>query len=268
MLAQGTKILGSSSRAFRYGDGLFETMKFVNGAIEHKERHFQRLFAGMKMLKFDVPTHFTERMVEDEVFTLCRKNHLRACARIRLVIFRGNGGLYDPENHIPHFLIDGFPLEAPRQLNSNGLVTDVCPGIQKSCDSLANLKTNNYLPYVMGAIWAKENKLNDAILLNTSSRICDSTISNIFTICRGEIITPPLSEGCVAGIMRQWLIDKLPSIGCGVSEKNITISDLLSADEVFFTNVIKGIRWVQACGKSMYKNELIKQLYHALPSPI
>ena len=258
-------VVGPSSRGLRYGDGLFETMKVRDGTIQLKELHFQRLFTSLAVLKFILPPHFTPGMLEEQILILCKKNHFISSVRIRLLILRSNGGLFDPENHTPNFLIESIPLEQLFELNSNGLVVDICPGIQKSCDSLSNLKSNNFLPYVMAALWAKEQKLNDAIVLNTFGRICDSTIANIFIISGGRLVTPPLSEGCVAGVMRQWLINKLPSLGFGVDERPITISQLHAADEVFFTNVIKGIRWVKRTGSSAFTNKVIKQIYYSLP---
>ncbi len=103
---------------------------------------------------------------------------------------------------------------------------------KKSCDSLANLKSNNYLPYLMAALYAKKIRVNDCILLNNFDRICDTTIANIFIMKEGIIYTPPLSEGCVAGVMRKFVINKLGS-RFKILEKQISIEDLKKADEVF-----------------------------------
>ena len=265
ILSQDTTVVGVSNRGLRYGDGIFETMRVKNNSIQFRDLHFQRLFHGLSVLKFSIPSHFTPLMLETQILELCKKNGLGSDVRVRLMIFRSNGGLYDPKDLRPNYTIETFPLAPSDSLNSNGLVIGICPGIEKSCDSLSNLKSNNFLSYVMAATWAKEQKFNDALLMNTRGGICDSTIANIFTIVKGNIYTPPLSEGCVAGVMRAWLINHLSTIGYKVIEEPINIDALQASDEVFLTNAIKGIRWVKECGNSTYQNHLIKQIYASLP---
>ena len=264
LLREGTPVAGPASRGLRYGDGLFETMSIREGAIQFKDLHFQRLFAGLEVLKFIIPRQFTELMLEEQIRALCKKNGLSSDARIRLMAFRSNGGLYDPHSFIPDYCIEAFPLDPPGY-NSNGLVVDIYRSAYKSCDMLANLKSNNFLPYAMAALWAKEQKLNDAILLNSFGRICDTSIANIFMVSNGKLVTPSLNEGCVAGVMRKWLVQHLPSLGFIIEEREITLQGLQEADELFFTNVIKGIRWVRQCGDKYFTNGLATKIYHALP---
>ena len=86
-------------------------------------------------------------------------------------------------------------------------------------DEFSNLKSNNYLGYAMGAMYAKKHKFHDCLMLNSSNRICDATVANVFWVKDGKIFTPPLSEGCVAGVMRAHLINRLPENGMEVLEK-------------------------------------------------
>lgn len=259
----GSPIAGPQNRGLRYGDGLFETIRLSQHNLLFKELHFQRLFQSMALLKFSIPPHLTPLFLENEVLALCTKNKLSS-ARIRLMIFRGNGGLYDSDG-THNYCIEATAFDHLPALNQNGLLIDQCPGIRKNCDVLSNIKSNNFLPYTMGALWAKEQKLNDALLLNTYNRVCDCTIANIFMIKNNIITTPPLSEGCIAGVMRQWLLAELPLAGYAVKETPITYDHLCSANEVFCTNVIKGIRWVGKCGIATFTNEVIKKLYALLP---
>jgi branched-chain amino acid aminotransferase len=166
--------------SYRYGDGLFETMKITNGNILLEKYHFERLFSGLETLKFKIPAYFTRQKINEQVKELCKKNSNEELARVRLSISRGGGGLYDCDNKLS-YLIETWPLEQNENaLNEHGLVINVFPDARKSIDVFSNLKSANYLPYVMGAIWAKENNLNDALILNQHGRICDSTIANIF----------------------------------------------------------------------------------------
>ncbi|MBA2248927.1 MAG: aminotransferase class IV [Chitinophagaceae bacterium] len=255
-----TPVISPDNRSLRYGDGLFETMKVVNGKIILKELHFERLFSGMALLQFQAPPNFTQDFLEDQVLQLCKKNGHFETARIRLMIFRGNGGLYDAENTDPNYIIQGWSIDNDKLLNSNGLVIDIYNDARKSCDKFSNIKTNNFLPYVMAALYAKENKLNDCILLNTNERICDSTLANIFFIKDDVIYTPPLNEGCIAGVVRRWMIQNLqPSFA--VIEKPFFAEELLRADEIFLTNSIFDMKWVKHFGNTSFTFDKIKDIY-------
>ncbi len=257
-----TAVITPDNRAFRYGDGIFETLKVHKGIIQLRDYHFERLFSGLSMLQFELPKNFTAAYLENKILELCKKNLHNSFTRVRLMIFRGNGGLYDAENHLPNYIIQTWSIENNDELNSNGLTIDIYPDAKKSCDSLANLKSNNYLPYIMAALYTKKIWVNDCILLNNHDRICDTTIANIFIIRDGIIYTPPLSEGCVAGVMRRFVIEKLKlSSGFKVIEKPISLEDMQNADEVFLTNAIKGIRWVKQFENIDYKNKVIQDMY-------
>jgi aminodeoxychorismate lyase len=259
-----TPLFGADSRALRYGDGLFETMKWVKGVIHLKEYHFERLFQGLELLQFEPPSYFTSSWLEQSIETLCKKNE-DVAARVRMAVFRGNGGLYDPENHFPHCLIQSWPLaQANRPLNENGLVIGIYDQARKSQDLFANLKHNNYLPYAMAALYAKQQHWNDAVLLNSSGHICDATIANIFTIKDGIVYTPSLQQGCVAGVMRRFLLQQLPAHGYRSIEKELTTTDLYQADEVFLTNITYGIRWVQSCDRYQYTNNITAAIFSKL----
>ncbi|HEV8079063.1 MAG TPA: aminotransferase class IV [Chitinophagaceae bacterium] len=261
----GTAVITPDNRSLRYGDGIFETLKVHKGIIQLRDYHFERLFSGMETLQFEKPKNFTAAYLEHKILELCKKNLYNSFARVRLMIFRGNGGLYEAENHLPNYIIQTWSIENNDELNSNGLTIDVYPDAKKSCDSLANLKSNNHLPYIMAALHAKKLKVNDCILLNNHDRVCDTTIANIFIIKDEAIYTPSLSEGCIAGVMRRFVIEKLKlSSGFKVIEKPISLEDMQNADEVFLTNAIKGIRWVKQFKNIEYKNKVIQDMYYFL----
>ena len=93
-------LITADNRGLRYGDGLFETLRFKAGKIFLIDWHFERLFYGLKLLQFELPDFFTAQHLGDLVISLCKKNN-HSCARIRINIIRGNGGLYDAENIFP-----------------------------------------------------------------------------------------------------------------------------------------------------------------------
>jgi branched-chain amino acid aminotransferase len=257
-------IIQANNRGFRFGDGVFETMKFKKGKIIFLDEHLSRLWQGLKRFQFDLPKLFTPDYLESQILALIQKNK-HSAARIRLTIFRGNGGLYDPENLHPNFIIETWNLpETNGDLNENGLQCILFIDALKSIDAYSNLKHNNYLPYLMGALQAKKLKCNDAIIFNSNLNICDSTIANVFLIKDNIIYTPALSEGCIAGVMREFVINELRKNNFNVVEKTITETDLTNGDEVFLTNSIYNMRWVSAIDNFNYQNKMTREIYYLL----
>ncbi len=259
---EGEHVISADSRGLRYGDGLFETMKCISGRLIMADEHFARLWKGMQVLEFDIPKLFTPARLQEEVLSLATKNGHDHISRVRITVSRGDGGLYDAVNHFPHYMIQTWELPLTNgEWNSNGLQIGIYDKVNKSRDILSNLKHNNFLPYVMAALHAKKQKWNDAVVLNCEGRICDSTVANIFLIKDEIVFTPALTEACVAGVLRKHLLQELRSNGMGVIEKEITVEDMLLADEVFLTNSIYNIRWVQRFGDKIYGNDFTRKVY-------
>lgn len=255
-------VLLASNRGYRYGDGLFETMKVQQGNILLADYHFERLFTGIAMLQFEMPRLFLRQRTEDEILHLCKKNKCEQLGRVRLSVFRGNGGLYDEEKAL-QYLIECWPLnESVSKLNDNGLVIDIYSEAEKSCDKFSNLKSANFLPYSMAALYAKEKKVNDCLVLNSTGSIADSTIANLFVIKNGIIVTPGLDEGCVNGVMRRHLLKEMQNAGYDTREVAVSVNDLANADEVFLTNAINGIRWVRQFRDKLYTNIKTTEIYN------
>ncbi len=225
----------ADNHSYRYGDGLFETMKVINGRILLSDLHFERLFSSLSILKLKTPKLFSAENLVKEITELGQKNNCEQMGRVRLSVSGGNGGLYDSGENI-QYLIECWPLS-----NSNNQFS--------------------HLPYVVAARFAKENKLNDCLLLNSYGRICDSTIANLFWIKDKEVFTPPLSEGCIAGVMRKHLVESLQGAGYKAEEKLCEIADLENADEIFLTNAIQGMRWVKVFRHKIYTSTITKDIY-------
>jgi branched-chain amino acid aminotransferase len=267
-----TPIISAGNRGLRFGDGLFETIKVVNarphdlagqGHMPLFDFHLQRMNHGLAVLQMQLPVHYTADYLTQIILDLCSRNNIPGAARVRMTIIRGNGNLFTTDDPFASIIIQAEPLAADYlALNETGFKIDVCPGIQKSGDQLANLKSNNYLPYVIAAQYARQQQLNDCLVLNTHNRICDGTIANIFYIHQNNIYTPPLSEGGVAGVMRSYLLATLPKAGYTVHEKPCTHEDLEAADEVFLTNALYGIRWVGKFRNKEYTNKMVTELYN------
>jgi branched-chain amino acid aminotransferase len=260
--------LMADNRSYRYGGGLFETMKMINGKIILEQYHFERLFSGIKLMKFQVPSLFKPGKLRKEILHTCKKNKCESLARIRLSVFRGNGGLYGEKQSL-QYLIECWPAEkSVNEINKNGLVIDIFPDLQKTCDVFSNLKSANFLPYVMAAQYAKENKLNDCLVNNTKGHIADATIANIFLVKNNLIITPALGEGCVNGVMRRYLVEKLQATTFDLRQGVVTKNDLETFDEIFFTNAMYGIRWVKQFRDKKYINTQTLRIYRDFIEPL
>jgi branched-chain amino acid aminotransferase len=262
-------VLTADNRSFRYGDGLFETIKVCKGRILLDQYHFDRLMAGVSLLQFQPPSSFTAKDLSGQILELCSKNGHTGHARVRLVVFRGNGGLHEPSDHLPNYIIQTWALAGQKDMlpaKAGGWAIDVFPDGRKSCDSLSNLKSNNYLIYVLAALYARKMQVDDCLVLNHHGRIADSTIANLFYCKNGKIYTPPLSEGGVAGVMRRFLMETIPGEGFQLAEKETTLADLESADEVFLTNALQGIRWVRSFRGISYTHQLTTAICELLIS--
>jgi branched-chain amino acid aminotransferase len=242
--------------AFRYGYGLFETILVSQGEIGLRQYHLHRLVSGMQLLQLDLPKLISNGLFEEQVLPLVKKNGLGKLCRVRLQVFAGGGGLYGSKVNEAGFVIECFPLDdSVLQLNENGLVVGIAVGLHKSTDALANLKSCNALIYSMAARQAKDNKWNDALVSNTKGNITESTIANVFWIKNGTVFTPPLSEGCIAGVMRRHIAERIQ-----VTEKELHIDELLTAEEVFLTNAIRKIKWIGNIGSTSYGNKQIREI--------
>jgi branched-chain amino acid aminotransferase len=231
-------------------NGLFETIKVYKGRVLLLRYHFERMMKGFNALNFEVPEGFTAAKLEKDIITECRKANWESLARIRYTVIEG----------MPH-KIESWPLDEEfNKLNEQGWMLDIYPAGRKKVDNLIGLKLTRREVFEEAAAYAKENQLDDAIVLNEDGFVCDSSIANVFLVKDGKILTPSLDQGCVAGVMRRLLIENLVVSGYSVEEKRVTIDELLNANEVFLTNAIRGVRWVAQLGEKNYANNFSSSL--------
>ena len=255
-------VLNAANRSFRYGDGLFETMRVVNGKVPLFNHHFDRLLRGMKALKIQTPTYFNVHYLKNEVQKTLDK---MPSARVRLSVWRESGGAYTPTHFNPDFLIERYSLpDKTFTINDLGLTIGVYANFRLHQTPVSAFKTANALPYILAGIFARENSFDDVLLLNTEGAVAEAIASNIFILKDKKVITPPLSVGCVGGVMRLYLMGLMQQKGIELEEKNITIYDVESADEIFLSNALQGIRWVEKFKDIEYKNDFSIDLHSNL----
>jgi len=258
--------LSYKNRAFCYGDALFETMHANGSDIQFFDDHLVRLKYGMQVLRMEIPTVIESGFIQKEIIKLLHKNKLYQGVRIRLSVFRNEGGKYTPTDHNISYLAETEYIENDYyQLNTKGFTIGIYPEMKKPINPFANLKTANSLLYIMAGIYTKERNLDDCILLNEKGNLIEGISSNIFIIKGSTLTTPGLSEGPVAGIMRKQILRIANSVGFKINhESAVTEKQLLDADEVFFTNSIAGINWVLAYKEKRYFNSTAKKLIDQL----
>lgn len=254
------QVLQLSNRAYRYGDGLFESMRMIKGQLQFAGLHAKRLQQGMKVLQFENYTVFDGDFLKEKAKELSGRNKSKN-GRLRLTVFRDSTGLYTPEDDKFGYSLEWETLEDQQYaLNTRGLIMNIYEDIPKPINALSNFKTCNSLNYVLAGIYKKKNRLDDAFILNQSGFLCESISSNIFIKYNGMLYTPALSEGCIKGVMRQVVLDLALKNNIPVTEAQINPQVLNEAEEVFVTNATRGIQWVLGFNRKRYFYETSKLL--------
>ncbi len=263
LYSKGESILGSNNRGLKYGDALFETARFVNGTIFFWEDHYFRLMASMRILRMEIPMEFTLEFLEEEIKRTVSKNNLEDKAvRVRLTIFRNDGGMYNPVTNEVSYVIDVSPLESPYYIINDGdYEVELFKDYFVNKDMLSNLKTSNKILNVVASVYAKENGYDNCLLINTDKQVVEVINGNLFLVKDGLVKTPSLDDGCLDGIIRKKLIEIIDSItDLEVIEESISPFELQKADELFITNSITGIQPISKYRKKMYDNIVSRSL--------
>jgi branched-chain amino acid aminotransferase len=257
--------LPMNNRSFKYGDGLFETIRVFEGKIPFLNLHFQRLKQGMEVLSLEAPQNFTLDFLQVQIEKILP--HQKSNSRVRLMVFRQGEGLYTPVSNQINFLIEISELEKSYlELNTQPLTYGIFEAIRVSTDILSNLKTNNSLPYILAGNYKKRKGLGEVLVLNTWGRICEGMASNIFIqVADNQLFTPSLEEGCVAGTMRKIILEIAPQIGIEITETKCELIILNDAQEIFTSNAIQGIQSLQTKTK---ETTLAKRLQKAINQKI
>lgn len=254
-------VLSASNRGFKYGDGLFETMRMCNGKLQFAEEHADRLKAGMKALKLEGHAIIDAYFIRHKTAELAKRNKLSGNVRFRLSVYRAGEGFYTPTSNQIGYVLEATPLtQNTYNFNKKGLIVDVYDELTKPINKLANYKTCNALLYVMAGLYQKQHQLDEALILNQNGLLCESISANVFIVYEKQIYTPALSEGCIAGVMRNVVLKLAKTHDFSIIEAQINPEILKEADEVFLTNASSGIRWVMGYDNKRYFNEVAKNL--------
>ena len=250
------------NRAFLYGDAVFETLKIINNKILFFEDHYFRLMSSMRIIRMEIPMNFTLEFIEEQILNLSKANNCQDSARVRFTVYRNSGGYYLPETNEISYLINAKPLENKLySFDKSEYEVDLFKDFYVTKQLLSSIKSTNKLVNITGSIFAKENGFDNCLLMNDSKNIIESLNGNIFMLVNNKLITPPLSEGCLNGIMRKQVLEIAKKIeNLEVLEEVISPFDLQKADELFITNVIKGIQPITKYRKKSFQTKISKEL--------
>ncbi len=246
--------ISPENRAFCYGDGIFETIRCLNSTPLFFDKHYQRLRSALYHLKINLPAHITEEFLKAQIYRLLQKNRIYKGARVRLNIFRSEGGLFSPINNQASFMITCNPLPSELfELNEKGMSLGIFRDVPKYQNVYSQFKTMNALNYVLAGHWKTEQGFGECVITNTDGYLIEGLSSNIFCIINNKIVTPAIETGCVNGTMRSTVFEvalklKIPVVETMKLSENI----LMQSEEVFFTNAIQGIAWAGAYNEKRY----------------
>lgn len=254
--------LSNANRGFLYGDGVFETLKIVNNKILFFEDHYFRLMASMRIVRMQIPNNFTLEYLEEQVLNLAKANNCENSARVRLTVFRNDGGFYLPQTRTVSFLIQVSPLNETHYSFPDAIYeVDLYKDFYITKQLLSTIKTTNKMINITGSIFADENDLQNCLLLNNEKNVVEALNGNLFMLIGNQLITPSIEDGCLNGIMRKQVLQVARKIeDVEVLEQPISPFDLQKAEELFITNVITGIQPITKYRKKEYKSDLSKML--------
>ena len=235
--------LSLTDRAFQYGDGLFETIRYEFDQVWFWPDHFDRLSAGMMALHLSQPPEFTAETIYNRIFQLLTVNELtQQPARIKIQVWRQSGGLYIPTNTNTNVLITA------QSGRSFSITEKASVGIYDTFrlfpSPVSAFKTLNALPYVLAGLHKQQHELDDVILLDTNGNVAECLASNLFWFTNQTLYTPSLQTGCINGIIRRQLLRLAPESGLTVAEGVYRPEALSQADSIFCANVM-GIQWLR-----------------------
>jgi len=265
IVSNDTNIL-TRNRAFLYGDAVFETVKIIDSKVLFLEDHYFRLMSSMRVIRMQIPMNFTMEYLEEQILTLAKSKNLAISSRARITVYRNDGGYYLPQDNTVSFLISVESLDtAFYSIDKKDYVVDLYTDFYISKQLLSSIKTTNKIINITASIFANENGLDNCLLLNDSKSVIEALQGNLFMLKGNTLITPPVTEGCLNGIMRKQILALARKIeNLEVVEEVISPFDLQKADELFITNVIKGIQPITKYRKKEFTTDLASKLVRNL----
>ena len=257
-------LIHASSRGLYFGDGFFESVRLFNGRAPFVHLHWKRILRACQTLQIEIPETFTLQAFNQHILALAKLNE-EPNSRVRFQGFRSGSGRYSPDNDQLAWSMLSQPMESDQyELNKKGLTVAVCNTHTINPAPQSSFKSSNSIPYVLGSIFTRKHGLDDCFLLDAEGFLAEATGSNIFLVKNQKLLTPDLSNGGVAGVMRNVVVQQATKMGFQVEAGLLRIEDAIDADECFLSNATRGIQWVAAVGKKRYFKKVSERLVSSI----
>lgn len=255
-------MLDAQDRGLLYGDGLFETLAVHNGSPLRWERHLQRLMLGCESLGIPCPDVTTLTI---ESLGLCKG---RERAVLKLIVTRGVGGRgyrAPAETQATRILACHPWPDYPPDHERDGVRVRLCSTRLAQQPALAGIKHLNRLEQVLARAEWNDDEIAEGLLFDRDDHVIEATMSNLFLVSDGQLVTPDLSDCGVAGIMRAMIIDVAATLGLSCRIRPVTRAELFDADELLLCNSLIGLWPVrQLDTRRLVPGPIVRRLQQAL----
>ena len=236
---------------FLYGAGLFETMRANNGVVFALKDHLDRLFFSAGSLSIN--NTYDRKYITDAIYKLLRANKLTD-ARLRLTLT--GGPMSEPDEQRRSTLLIAATKLQPYQAEyyKKGVLVVLCPFRQNVSEPIYGHKTTSYFSRMLGLKQAHQKRAAEALWFTVRNQLAEGCISNVFLVEDSALYTPPIETPVLAGVARKTVCEIAVKNSIKLIEKDLSIDDVLAADEIFLTNVIMQIMPVSAVEKHTVRN--------------
>lgn len=249
------------NRGFLFGDGFFESMRMEDGRILLRDLHEQRVLKSLGVLNLDQSGIPSIQNIEKMAIDLAERNDLRKLVRIRWSIYRDGGGLYTPETTKVGFTLNVSELDHKITFSESGVSAGIYNDQKKVFGELSPIKSLSAQLYINAAMYAVKNGWDESIMINHHDEIMEGHSSNIFILKDGIWMTPAIQSGCINGVMRKSILEQMRASNILVNEVAFKTEELLDADEIFFSNAIKGIYPVRQLQGKKFGYQQTKEIF-------
>ena len=258
-------VFTAQNRGLLYGDAVFETLRYSQDHIHFWEDHYFRLMAAMRIFRMDIPMTFTPEFLEQECIRLIQAQSENSVAwRIRLNVYRKDGGAYLPTTKNVGYFIEAKAIDSEYYLSVENYKVELFNDYYLQKSMLSNLKSNNKALQVIASIFMQEQGFDNGILVNDEKEVVEFLNGNLFIVEDGKIRTPPITSGCLDGIMRKQIIRIAKILDISCVEEPISPFDLQRVQELFMTNAIVGIQPVTSYRRTNYNKSISLKLQQGL----
>ena len=250
-------LLPVTNRAFKYGDGFFESIAMFNKKIPLLHDHWSRIEFTAQVLSAFLPSKLDMDKLESMLLDLASVNDAVTNARIRIQFYRKGSGLFLPDEDELGYAITLDKIENSKFESGDGLIAGIRDDCYKAVSMISDIKNSSALAYVLATQFAKAEGWGECILTNHYGQVCEGLTSNLFLVKGDQLITPDLDSGCVNGVLRSYLLWMMED---KAEEREIDVAELATADEILLVNAVKGIQWVKEFQKKTYPGKKAAEL--------